>query len=479
MKKVFGTLLLLCCWLVSLQAQETTLVIYSTNDMHGSLFPFAKIARFLETERAKHPHVLVMSGGDMFSGNPVVDQYPQRGLPMIELMNQLGYNYAAIGNHELDYGQSVLTQCIEKAGFEMLCANVHSTDTTVFKQPRPYILTEVGGIRIGILGLMETTKRYKEQPIPSVHPHRLEGLVFTPPLETALQYKHLRHECDVFIGLFHTGYETDKEIAQSMPQLDVIIGGHSHTRIPSTRLINGVLVTQAGEKLQYIGKTTLTLKDKQLVHKQFELINVEELTEEDSIVRQNIQRYYNEIPLHEVLAQATAQFDGRHQLGALMADATRNACQTDFAFQNTGGVRLGMLPKGDVTLADVFRLDPFGNALTVYEMKASHIRTLLKNSYHKGDKSIDLIPAGLHYTLHVHHGIVTSVTLTDNCGRPLSEDQTYRIAMNNYIASSYDFDHSLPHQEMPVKATPALIEYLRQKATIAPCRVQRGTISEE
>lgn len=479
MKKIFGTLLLLCCWLGSLQAQETTLVIYSTNDMHGSLFPFAKIARFLETERAKHPHVLLLSGGDMFSGNPVVDQYPQRGLPMIELMNQLGYNYAAIGNHELDYGQTVLTQCIEKASFEMLCANIHSTDTTVFKQPRPYILTEVGGIRIGILGLMETTKRYKGQPIPTVHPDRLKGLVFTPPLETALKYKHLRQECDLFIGLFHTGYSTDKKIAQAMPELDVIIGGHSHTRIPSTRLINGVLVTQTEDHLKYIGKTTLTLKDKRVIHKKFELVKVDNLIEEDSLIQQHIQRYYDEMPLQQVLAHATAQFEGKHPLGALMTDAIVSIYQTDFAFQNSGGIRIGMLPKGDIKLEDIYRLDPFGNSIVVYEMTPGEIRTLLKNSYRKGNKSVDLLPSGLKYTLHVHDNKVTHITLTDNEGHPLDENKSYKIGMNSYIASSYHFDKSLPHQEMSIKAIDGLVKYLKQKQEITPSKLRRGVIIEE
>ena len=264
MKRLLGIGLVLCFWIGSLWAQETTLVIYSTNDMHGNLYPFAKIAKYLKSEKDKHPHTLVVSGGDMFTGNPIVDQYPLRGFPMIEVMNQTGYQFAVLGNHEFDYGQKVLSECIQKANFEMICANVKA-DSAIIDQPKPYTFTEIDGIRICILGLVETTKKFQGSPIPSVHPERLKGLSFTSPLETALQYKHLRQECDLFVGLFHTGYETDKEIAKAMPELDVIIGGHSHTRIPSSRLTNGVLITQANEHLKYIGKTTLTLKDKKVL----------------------------------------------------------------------------------------------------------------------------------------------------------------------------------------------------------------------
>lgn len=478
MKRILGIFLLWCVWLCSLQAKETVIVIYSTNDMHGSISSFAKIARYIASERTRYPHVLILSGGDMFSGNPVVDQYPQRGLPIIDLMNRTGYQYGAFGNHEFDYGQETLAQCIRAAGFEMLCANLH-TDSIGLIRPKPYTFTETGGIRICILGLTETGKRYKGKPIPSAHPDRLKGLTFTAPLETALKYRYLRKECDLFIGLFHTGYQTDKKIAQAMPELDVIIGGHSHTRIPSTRLINGVLVTQAEDNLKHIGKTTLIFRDKRLIEKTFELIDVATLTEEDSLIRQRILKYEEAIPLQQVLAHATAQFDGRHPLGHLMADAITHISPTDFAFQNSGGIRIGMLPKGDITLEDVYRLDPFGNSVVVYEMTPSDIRTLLKNSYRKGDKSVDLIPSGLNYTLHIRDGKVTHITLTDKEGRPLDEGRRYTMGMNSYIASAYRFDKSLPHQEMQLKATDTLIEYLKRQQEVTPSKLRRGLIEEE
>ncbi|MBO5016867.1 MAG: bifunctional metallophosphatase/5'-nucleotidase, partial [Bacteroidaceae bacterium] len=216
MKKLLGFLFFLSICLGTLQAQETTLAIYSTNDVHGHLTNFAKIARYIKKDRINYTHTLVLSGGDVFTGNPIVDQYPQRGLPMIDLMNQTGYQYAVFGNHEFDYGLEALTNCIKNAHFELICANVKSNNPS-FNQPKPYVIFRKGEIRICILGLVETTKQFQGKPIPSAHPDRLKGLSFTPPFEAALTYKHLRQECDLFIGLFHTGYDTDKKIAQAMP----------------------------------------------------------------------------------------------------------------------------------------------------------------------------------------------------------------------------------------------------------------------
>jgi 2',3'-cyclic-nucleotide 2'-phosphodiesterase (5'-nucleotidase family) len=421
-----------------------------------------------------------MNGGDIFSGNPIVDQHEQRGLPMIELMNKVGYDYATFGNHEFDYGQEALAQRINDAVFPFLGANIH-VDEKVAKiaQPEPYTIVKVDGIKIAILGLVEASKKRNGEWLPSTHPDRLKGVTFTNPIETALEYKHLRKKCHLFIGLFHTGYDKDLQIAQAMPELDVIIGGHSHTKVKSTKIENGVLITQTQDDLEFIGKTTITLKKKKVVEKKFELINVSQLKEEDPEVKQMVQRYHDESPLSQVLAKATAQFDGKNPLGALMTDAIVNIHQVDFAFQNSGGVRIGMLPKGDITLADVFKLDPFGNTIVVYEMTPEEIRTLLKNSHRKYNKRVDLLPAGLKYTIHTKDGTATQVTLTDMEGKPLNESKRYKVGMNSYISSSYKFTKAQPGKELNAKASDALIEYLKRQKEVTPHTTPRGVVVEE
>lgn len=480
MRKIFSLILFFACMMSCTKAKETTIVIYSTNDTHGSIKNFAKVAKFIQEERDKYPNVIVMSVGDMFSGNPIVDQYNPQGLPMVELMNKVGYEYAAYGNHEFDYGQEALAQRINDANFQFLCANMHVDESIAqLAPPKPYTLIKVDGIKVGILGLIEATKKRNGEWLPATHPDRVKGITFTNPAETALEYKHLRNQCDLFIGLFHTGYDKDLQIAQDMPELDVIIGGHSHTKVTSTELENGVLITQAQDDLEFIGKTTITLDKKKVVDKQFELIDISQLKEEDPEVKQMIQRYYDESPLSQVLAKATAQFNGKNPLGSLMTDAIVNIHKVDFAFQNSGGVRIGMLPKGDITLADIYKLDPFGNTIVVYEMTPEEIRTLLKNSHRKYNKRVDLLPAGLKYTIHTKDGVATKVTLTDMRGNPLNENKRYKVGMNSYISSSYKFNKPQPGKELKAKASDALIEYLKQQKEVTPYNAPRGEVVEE
>ena len=480
MRQLLG--LILCLWLsaCSLTPKETTIVIYSTNDMHAQIDNYAKVAAYLESERNKHANTLILSGGDMFSGNPVVDQHTAKGHPIIELMNRTGYQYAAFGNHEFDYGQENLQRCMDDANFEMLCANL-KVDSSVarFKQPKPYAQLEIAGIRIAILGLVEASESRTGELQPSAHPARLKGIRFQNPIECALEHKHLRKECDLFLALTHIGHNYDTELAEAMPELDAIIGGHSHTRIDSTLYINGVLVNQANAYLNYIGKTTLTLTNKQVKEKKFELIDVNRLKDESAEVKEQIQRYYDESPLHQVLAEASRPFQGKHPLGNLMTDALKDIHAFDIAFQNWGGIRISEHPKGDFTMNDVFRLDPFGNSLTVYDMTPEEIRGLLKNSYQPYSKQIDLVPSGLKYKIHTRDGKVRRITLTDMQGKPLDENRRYKVGMNNYISSSYRFKHSSPGIELPTTTSDALIEYLKRQKTITPLPTPRGVVMEE
>lgn len=480
MRILFSLLLCLCLSACSLTSKETTIVIYSTNDMHAQIDNYAKVAAFLENERTKHPNILVLSGGDMFSGNPVVDQHEEKGSPIIELMNRCGYQFAAIGNHEFDYGQENLQRCMDDADFEMLCANMEADPQTVqFKQPKPYARLEMDGIQIAILGLVEVSESRTGELHPAAHPARLKGIKFQHPIESALPYKHLREECDVFIALTHIGHKSDIELAQAMPELDIIVGGHTHTRIDSTLIVNDVLINQAEAYLNHIGKTTIRLVNKQIKEKTFELIDISMLKEESADVKEQIQRYYDESPLHQVLAETARPFEGRHPLGNLMTDAFREIHSFDIAFQNWGGIRIKEHPKGDITMNDVFRLDPFGNNLVVFEMTTDELRDLLRNSYRPYSKQVDLIPSGLKYQIHTREGKATHISLTDEKGNPLDENRRYKVGMNNYISSSYRFKHSSPGVELPTTTSDALIEYLKREKIVTPHSSPRGVVVED
>lgn len=461
--------------------KETTITIYSTNDMHGRIDNFSKIKPIVDAERAANPDgVLLLSGGDKYTGNPIVDQHEPKGYPMVDLMNRVGYDFETFGNHEFDLGQQAMSDRRRQATFETLSANIFvGDDNDIVEQPRPYTLIKKNGIRIAILALTEATLRDNGQWMPSAHPQKLQGVTFRNPIEVALEYRDLRKQCDLFIALTHIGYDCDIELANAMPELDVIVGGHSHTLIDSTFVVNDVLITQTNNWLKYLGKATVTMRGKQVIDKHFELINLAKPLPEDEEIKALIEDYKKNSPLNDTICQITAQFDGAEAISTMMTDALIHELEgVDISFQNSGGVRVRQLPKGPMRKADVFVINPFCNNVFLYDMTVADIRELLIHSHHKASLRADLFPGGIRYTIHTTDGKATRIDITDMEGQPLDENRTYRVAMNSYVATSYTFPGSDKGTELDVTDSDLLVDYLTHVGTIAPLPLRTAVVEE-
>ena len=461
--------------------KETTITIFATNDMHGRIDNFSKIKPIVDAERAANPDgVLLLSGGDKYTGNPLVDQYDPKGLPMVELMSRLGYDYETFGNHEFDLGQQAMTDRRHDASFESLSANLYvSEENDVVEQPRPYVLIKKNGIRIAILALTEASLHDNGQWMPSAHPQKLQGITFRNPIEVALEYKDLRKKCDLFVALTHIGYNKDIELAEAMPELDVIIGGHSHTRVDSTFVVNDVLITQTNEWLKFLGKTTVTMKGHQVVDKHFELINLAKGLPEDEEINSLIENYKATSPLNDTICEVTEQFNGGEAISTMMTDALVHELEgVDISFQNSGGVRVGQLLKGPLKKADVYTVNPFCNNVYLYDMTPADIRELLLHSHRNASRRADLFPAGIRYTIHTTDGKATRVDITDMNGQPLDENRTYRVAMNSYVATSYTFPGSDKGTELDVTDSDILVDYLTHVGTIAPLPLRTEVVED-
>ena len=448
---------LLFIFFVSCKKAPVEIVIFSTNDMHAKIDNFAKVAAYITEQRELHQNVLVLSGGDMFSGNPIVDQHEDKGYPIIQLMNKISYDYTAIGNHEFDYDREFMKKRMEQATYPWICANMHVGPEGIIPQPKPYVITEVGGVKVAILGLVEIRSDIK---IPGTHPDRVIGITFTAPIEEALKYKSLRDSCSLFIGLTHIGTAEDIKLAEQMPELDIIIGGHSHTRIDSGMVVNGVLITQTESWLKYIGKTTILIENDKVISKKNELIDVSKLTAENTEVANLIKQYYEASGLDKVIAQNLSDIEGKDALGCMMTDALTALPEVEIAFQNRGGVRITHLDKGAITAAKIYELDPFGNELILYQMTPADMRELIANAgMYAG--APDMLVSGITYVLPKSKKAADVVIKTYD-GRSLNENKRYAVGMNSYIASAYNFPGSEKGKSLHRTTADILIDYLKK-----------------
>jgi 5'-nucleotidase/UDP-sugar diphosphatase len=231
MKKRLTALFILILFLFtqvsSGQTDTTLIVIFHTNDMHAKIDNYAKLAYIVKEYRQTNPNVFLISAGDLFTGNPIVDQYEDKGLPMIELMNLSGYNLSCVGNHEFDYGQKQLSSLIKKSDFPYICANIHITNPDL-KSIKPYTkLYTKEGISMGFLGLIQI----EDNKLPASNPINLKGLSFNDPMKTVKKFASYKDSSDIFIALTHIGYDQDIILASKNKYFDLIIGGHSHTKL--------------------------------------------------------------------------------------------------------------------------------------------------------------------------------------------------------------------------------------------------------
>ena len=419
-------------------AKSSTIVIFHVNDVHARVHNFAKIAWLLEEERKQNPNVFFMSAGDNFSGNPYVDLYEPKGEPILQLYNRLGLDVQALGNHEFDYGQDVLKSYIERAKFPVICANA-KVDGAIIPQPKPYvILTTKEGVNIAVISAVQTDR---DTGIPSTLPANVKGVTFSDGIEAILQYKSLEQENDVLMALTHLGFGRDEKLAQQMGELDVIIGGHSHTKVDKPVMENGVLIAQAGDHTRYVGRVDLVVKDGKVVEKKM----VEDVKKNPA--------------LNKEVTRLSVSLKGKDELGSLITDSIRDTLKIDMVFQNNGGIRIGKMFE-TVRLKDVHAMLPFGNDVVVIAMTPEEIRGFIANDFKRGNEP-DLQVSGIEYTVrHKEDFSIVGIDIVTSDGKPLDNSKTYRVGLNNYIVTAYEFQHQDPGTSTHKKLVDIMIDYL-------------------
>ena len=413
-------------------AQRREVHILSTNDMHAELDRMPQLGGIADSLRALYPQLLVLSGGDNRTGNPLNDMYKPSGYPMVTLMNQIGFNASALGNHEFDMGS--LPQTISLSNFRYLCANIHADDTTGIRTV-PYQIFDVEGVKVGIIGVVQVGVLGR----PDTHPDNLHGITFEKPEEVVGRYQWLRSQCDVVMLLSHAGDETDYKMAERYGWLDLIVGGHTHTQLKADEpLHNGVLITQNKHKLQQdVTHITLTVDSGRVVEKHAEYISVAATKQKSEIVDVMVNYYSNNPSYEQVIAQAAKPFETRREIGSMFCDALLSETNADLALMNYRGIRVNHLPAGNITVGNVLEMDPFGNHAVIMKMKGKDLQELLaKYSRMETYRFPHLGGFTAEMTLDKENStLIKDIKLMTMEGKCLNLKKTYNVVTNSYLAA--------------------------------------------
>lgn len=259
---------------LSIGAQDTKeLIILQTSDVHSRIEPvnqkgdrnfneggFVRRATFLDEFRKEHKNVLLFDCGDISQGTPYYNMF--QGEVEVKLMNVMKYDAMTIGNHEFDFDVDNMARLFKMADFPVVCANYNLEATELKDIVKPYVILERFGLKIGVFGL-------GARPEGLIQANKCEGVLYEDPIRVSNEVATLLKSkgCDLVICLSHLGIQKDKELVAKTRNIDVILGGHSHTFMkgPQNYLnLDGkeVPLMHSGKSGVRVGRLDLTLKRK-------------------------------------------------------------------------------------------------------------------------------------------------------------------------------------------------------------------------
>ena len=434
MKKMLSLLFLILLWSCgnetspnSVQDPEletTEVVLFALNDMHGKIDRFSKVKPFIDQAKAVSDKVFFVSGGDVFSGNPIVDFHPEKGSPIIDVMSAVGMDVSVLGNHEFDYGQEVLNSRIAQASFPFICANVENIGG-VLKTPDPFTIIEKDGFSIAFIGVVENSSRGD---LPLSHPKNMDGLAFQEGANVVAGYRNNNQivGSDLVVALTHYGKDADRRLIDqsfsgSESFVDLVVGGHSHQLY--NEVYRDVPMIQSGAHMQYLTKLVLQVAAGKIVSKAYTLIDLSEDHPEDPVVASTIATYNNRPEFYTTIATASHDHN-RAETACFYTTALLEETGADLSIQNYGGVR-GDLAGGNIRPYDIYTIDPFGNGLETYSMKVSALKTFFQSQYSMAFAGMDIRREG------------NDILIRETAGGDVLADTTQlTIAVNDYISNT-------------------------------------------
>ena len=442
-----------------------TITILHTNDIHGHLQSWPGwdgeltgktvggldrlSARILEARASIPPNsVLLLDAGDTIGDTMIAVE--TEGRAVIETMNAIGYDAMVIGNHEPDFTAEKLRTRIAEARFPVLAANItHRLNGKLFT--KPYIIRNVNGVRVGILGLA-----YPNTPLTSARKN-VENLRYSGAVETARAYvPRLRREgAEIVIALTHLGLSADKQLAEKVDGIDVIVGGHSHNRMKESLQVRQTLIVQAGAHGSDLGRLDLTIADGRIVAHRRTLIPIIDENPDraiaEVIARQHapyaekmaapIGRAATVIARAQTIAgQEPQKRDAESPADDLFADAIREATHAEIAFLPGLGYGVALQP-GMITAAQLRNLIPHDSAVWTMRLTGTQIRQVLEQAI-ENFTTTDVTRkvggmiqvSGLHFSYNPEARPNRRVQEVTVGGQALEPRRRYTVAVNALLA---------------------------------------------
>ncbi|MDO4313127.1 MAG: bifunctional UDP-sugar hydrolase/5'-nucleotidase [Eubacteriales bacterium] len=481
---------------------EGKTVILHSNDVHGSIAGYAKIAGLKKDFEEKGADVILADAGDYSQGSPYVST--TKGKDAVDMMNAAGYDVVTLGNHEFDYGYAQLVQNMSSAEFKVLCADVlDSNGNTIYDS---HTIIESNGVKIGFFGLETPEAQTK------ANPALIQGLTFLAEKKMFAaaqnQVDALKGEgADIIICLAHLGVDPESapnrsyDLTANTTGIDFVIDGHSHTVMTAGE--NGEKIQSTGTAFANVGVIVIDQATKSIENNY--LIPVGEETVSDAAVAEAAQKIIARVDAEygKVFAKAETELNGdkspqgnrdsETNLGDLITDAMLWSVSQDaeyldvpteniVAVTNGGGIR-AWIHVGDITKKDVNTVLPFGNTIAVVYVTGEDLLEALEASTYCTPYAIGGFPqvAGMEinidtskaydanpetYPASTYYGpaSINRVTIKSVNGMAFDPAATYAVVTNNFCAAGgdtyYAFASATSQFDTGIPLDEALMDYI-------------------
>jgi len=466
----------------------------------------ARVKTIADQIRAENGDIPVMhlDSGDTFQGAPQFNLY--RGEIEMRSLQMLGVDAMAIGNHEFDNGTAALVSAYNKSGgFPLLASNYlfeWDTHKGLMDITSPYIILTRGSLKIGIVGIGNDSSLNSIYQIGGSI-----GFNAMEPIAAAIRYVNVvRPMVDIVILLSHQGLDGDYELAEQVPGVDVILGGHHHVVLDPVKILEGpdgrdVLIVHSGVNYKILGELELAVQNQKVVWHEYKTHAITEDVNDDAEMMNMLKPYIQGLEysqdIQKIIGKATSTIvrndpsGGDSPLGNIVTDSMMNheLAQAQFCVTNSMGIRAD-IPTGDITLEKLYEVFPFENSIVTMYLSGKELKTMFdfvaRRSASRGCKT-QIQAAGLgieldcspNEELQKKHGSysltkclqIGDTVVIDNY-ELVEPNMIFKMATNDYMGGGgsgfYMLEYNTTRLDTSVSLRDAVMNFIEDKEQIDP-----------
>lgn len=500
------------------------ITILGTSDVHGNVINWsyedgkeieetslAKIYSLVEKVRKENPNTLLLDNGDTVQGTILTDDLYNVKLeekhPVIDVMNFMGYDSMTLGNHEFNFGLDLVDKIVKEAEFPILSANIYNKkDNSYFV--KPYIIKEVGGVKIGILGL--TTPNVPKWDGVKVTDLNFEAM--DKAAAKAIKELKEKEKVDIIIATAHAGVNGEydelggdsvKKVIENNPEIEAFLVGHDHSTVKET--IGNTVVGGPRNEGRQVVRFDLALEKEnnkwEVKDRKVDVIDVKEFEASKELVAYANKYHDTTLKfLEEVIGEVTEDFHPVSEVKGIPEAQVRDTAVMDLInevqLKNSGAdvsaaalfKDSSNLKKGAVNFASVFDIYKFPNTLKVVEVNGKELKDYMEwsaayyNTYKPGDVTISFNPeirgykydmfAGVDYKIDISKPAGERIVDLKFKGEPVKETDKFKLAINDYRYSGLKTEGIISGEPIydsdPISLRSMIVEHIRNLKTLEP-----------